>query len=194
MARLAEEVGAWIGGSMVSRNAAGRLVNRFWLFGPKRDTIIYDKAHLFAPMQEDRYLVAGDCRVRTQVGDFQAALSICFDLRFPEQYRLDAVSGADLFLVVAEWPAARSEAMRLFARARAAESQAFLALCNRAGTGHDGTVFGARSIVTAPTRAVLAEGGDTEQVVHVMLDREHVRLARSTLEVLGARRSGVDHD
>jgi omega-amidase len=191
--RAALDLQAWIGGSMISRNATAQLVNRFWLLPPDGGPpLVYDKAHLFAPMLEDRYLVAGARRERVTVGPFNAALSICFDLRFPEQYRLDAVAGADLFLVVSEWPAARADALRLFARARAAENQGFLALCNRAGTGADGTRFGGGSAVISPAGEVLAEAGDREQVLRVELDSAQARAARSALEVLGARRPGVD--
>jgi predicted amidohydrolase len=191
--RTADQSRVGIGGSMISRNAEGALVNRFWLVQPDREPVSYDKAHLFAPMQEDSYLAPGDRRVRAKVGPFQAALSICFDLRFPEQYRLDAVDGTDLFLVVAEWPAARAEALRLFARSRAAENQAYLALCNRVGAGADGTRFGGGSAVIAPNGDVLAEAGDQETVLRFDLDRSRVQAARSALEVLGVRRAGVDH-
>jgi predicted amidohydrolase len=191
---LSRELGAWIGGSMVSRNQAGRLVNRFWLCGPREgEPVAYDKAHLFPPMAEDTYLEAGRNRVRVEVGPFTAALSVCFDLRFPEQYRLDAVAGADLFLVVAEWPAARAETMRLLARARAAENQAYLVLCNRVGTGSDGTHFEGGSLVITPTGQVMAEGGMGEETLTAAIEAGAVRAARSTIEVLRVRRPGVDY-
>jgi predicted amidohydrolase len=194
LAQAAAGLRAWVGGSMISRNDASRLVNRFWLLPPDGGApMVYDKAHLFGPMQEDRYLAAGSRRERSPLGPFNAALSVCFDLRFPEQYRLDAVAGANLFLVVAEWPAARAEALRLFARARAAENQGFLLLCNRAGTGADGTRFGGGSAAISPSGEVLAEAGDGEQVLRAELDPAKVDAARSALEVLGARVPGVDH-
>jgi predicted amidohydrolase len=194
LGRASARLKAWVGGSMVSRNDAGELVNRFWLFGPEPTApVIYDKAHLFAPMQEDRYLAAGELRTRSDVGGFTGALSVCFDLRFPEQYRLDAVAGADLFLVVAEWPAARASTMRLLARARAAENQAFLVLSNRAGTGRDGTHFGGGSLIVAPSGDVLAEAGGAEQVIRADLDPGLPRAARASLAVLTARRPGVDY-
>jgi predicted amidohydrolase len=180
---------------MVSRDDEGRLVNRFWLFGPNGSPpITYDKAHLFEPMLEHRYLAPGCRRVRTTVGPFTASLTICFDLRFPEQYRLDATQGADLYLCVAEWPAERAEAMRLFARARAAENQAYLALCNRVGVARDGTRFGGASLVVAPDGSVVAEGGHSEEIVRAELDRAEITALRGRLKVLGARRANVDYD
>ncbi|HTS87903.1 MAG TPA: nitrilase-related carbon-nitrogen hydrolase [Gemmatimonadales bacterium] len=193
LASACDRLGAYIGGSMVTRNERGNLVNRFWLFSPTDSApVVYDKAHLFAPMEEHRYLEAGGCRVRTPVRGFTAALSVCFDLRFPEQYRLDAVAGAQLFLVVAEWPAQRAETMTLLARARAAENQAFLVLCNRVGTGGDGTRFGGGSLVVSPGGQVLVEGGETEQVLRTDLDIRAVHQARSSLTVLECRRPGID--
>jgi len=192
LAALARDTGAWIGGSMISVAGAG-LANRFWLFPPHDGApVTYDKAHLFAPMAEPVHLTAGTGRVAASVHGWPAALSICFDLRFPEMYRLDAVDGAALFLVVAAWPAERVAAMRLLARARAVENQAYLALCNRAGTAADGTVFGGGSLVVAPDGTTLADGREGEGVLTAVLEPDRVDATRAALPVLTARVPGVD--
>jgi predicted amidohydrolase len=193
LAALSAELGAVVGGSQIARNAQGRLVNRFFLFhADGRACTTYDKSHLFAPMREPGWLTPGDKRVRVRVGDWTAALSICFDLRFPEMYRLDAVDGADLFFIVAEWPAVRREALRALAVARAIENQAFVVLVNRTGEAADGTQFGGGSVVIGPDGSVRADAGDGEGVVVGRVDRESLHAMRSTLEVLGVRRAGVD--
>jgi omega-amidase len=189
---LARERQAWIGGSLVSETPRG-LVNRFWLFPPDgRPATTYDKVHLFGPMEEPAHLTAGTTRVTADVDGWRAGLSVCYDLRFPEMYRLDAVGGAILFLVVAEWPAARAATMRLLAQARAVENQAFLALCNRVGTASDGTVFGGGSLIVAPDGSVLGEGGATEEIVTAVLKAHRVEALRGSLPVLSGRVPGVD--
>lgn len=190
---LARERSATIGASLISATPAG-LTNRFWLLGPNGGApVTYDKAHLFAPMREDRHLVPGDRRVRTNVGRWYASLSICFDLRFPEMYRLDAVAGADLFLVVAEWPAERAATMRALAIARAIENQAYLALVNRVGrAATDGTEFGGGSLLVAPDGTLVADGGGSEGVVVGVAERGAPARARQGLPVLPLRRQGLD--
>ncbi len=194
---LADERGAWVGGSMIAGAAGGGLANRFHLAVPNGAPVLYDKAHLFPPMGEPGRLAAGASRVRTRVGRgaaaADAALSICFDLRFPEQYRLDALGGAELFACVAEWPHPRGETLRLLARARAAENQAWLALCNRAGPAADGTVFCGGSCVVAPDGTVVADAGEAEDAVVVAeIDVGEARRARAAFPVLPLRVAGVD--
>lgn len=200
---LADERGAWVGGSMIAEAPGGRLANRFHLFAPADARgagpalVTYDKAHLFPPMGEPGRLTGGTARVRACVGRGGAAadtaLSICFDLRFPEQYRLDAVAGATLFVCVAEWPHPRSATLRLLARARAAENQAWLALCNRVGPASDGTTFCGGSCVIAPDGAVVADAGEAVDVVTMAeVDVGAAHRARAGFAVLSLRVAGVD--
>ena len=189
---VSDERGAWVAGSMVSRRDDGRLANRLWLHGPRAAPVWYDKAHLFAPMDEPAHLAAGDRRVEHPVAGVPAALSICFDLRFPGMYRRSAVAGAELFVVASAWPHPRSETIRLLARARAAENQAYLALCNRAGAGADGTAFCGGSAVIGPDGAVIVDAGEAEGCVSATLELELVAAARARLAVLDRGVTTVD--
>lgn len=198
--RIADERGAVLGGSMIARRDDGALVNRFWLFAPNglpdagadAEPVWYDKAHLFAPMGEPEHLAAGDRRVRADVAGADVALSVCFDLRFPEMYRHDAADGAALFLVVSAWPHPRAETLRLLARARAVENQAALVLCNRAGSGADGTAFCGGSCVIAPDGSVVADAGEEETVLIAEVDVAAVSRLRQRFPVLTARAPAVD--
>lgn len=210
LGRLADARGAWVGGSMVAETPGGGLANRFHLVAPadaapndmpdrapNGAAVAYDKAHLFPPMGEPGRLTAGDRRVRAPVGRgagaAEAALSICFDLRFPAQYRRDAAAGATLFACVAAWPHPRGETLRLLARARAAENQAWLALCNRAGDGADGTAFCGGSCVVAPDGRVVADAGEAvDAVVVAEVDVGAAHRARAAFPVLSLEVGGVD--
>ena len=197
LARLAERRGAWVGGSMIAATEGGGLANRMYLLGPEGGRTAYDKAHLFPPMGEPERLTAGGRRAQACVGRGTAAartsLSVCFDLRFPEQYRRDAADGATLFACVAEWPHARGDVLRLLARARAVENQAWLALCNRAGPAADGTVFAGGSCVISPDGVVVVDAGETpDAVVVAEVDVAASLRARAAFPVLPLRRPGVD--
>lgn len=191
--RLSREWRAYMAGSMITRREDGCLVNRLWIVGPDaRDTGFYDKGHLFAPMAEDRYLAAGMSRVRHRLNDWTVSLSICFDLRFPEMYRRDAVDGAEFFLVVAEWPHPRCEILWTLARARAMENQAFLALCNRTGSSRDGTQFCGGSALFDPNGTLLADAGTREGVFVATVSREVVESVRASLPMLRLHNPEVD--
>ncbi|HYK09570.1 MAG TPA: nitrilase-related carbon-nitrogen hydrolase [Gemmatimonadales bacterium] len=184
---------AVIGGTLISENGSGGLSNRFWLVGTDGVLGCYDKAHLFAPMGEPAHLVPGNTRSRVPLASWTAALSICYDLRFPEMYRMDAVDGADLFLVPSEWPAERAGAMHALAMARAIENQSYLVLTNRVGVASDGTSFGGGSMIVAPDGTLIASAGAEPGVVTGTLEFDRIAAARGTLAHFARRRPGVDY-
>lgn len=192
MAAKAGSRNAWVGGSLITRRSDGALVNRFSLVSPAGATVFYDKGHLFAPLGEDTRLGAGKTRVRAPVEGWTAAMSICFDLRFPEQYRLDAVDGADLFLVVSEWPEPRCALFNCLVRARAIENQAVLAVSNRLGPAEGGLTYCGGSAVIAPDGTVLASAGQEECVAVAEVETSLVRDLRAALPVLPLRAEGLD--
>lgn len=191
--RIAGERDALIGGTLISLNSEKRLVNRFWLVGRDGALGHYDKSHLFQPMDEPRHLVPGGTRTRVAVAPWTAALSICYDLRFPEMYRRDALDGADLFLVACEWPVERSDAMRALAVARAIENQAYVALTNRVGVAADGARFGGGSLLVGPAGEIVVTAGDAAGVVTGTLAFDRIAEVRGPLTHFDARRPGVDY-
>ena len=189
----AEDRRAWIGGSMITRRENGALVNRLWLVHPDGSAPSrYDKAHLFEPMGEVGRLEPGEERVRAGIGEWNAGLSLCYDLRFPGMYRLDALDGADLFLVPSEWPAERHGVLELLARARAAENQAYLVLCNRAGADSGGAVFGGGSMVVDPAGDMVMRAGSGMESGVCRADHGRVRAVREAIPVLDRERQGID--
>jgi predicted amidohydrolase len=116
-----------------------------------------------------------------------AGLATCYDLRFPELFRQLLDAGSEIFLVPAAWPAARVDHWTLLGRARAVENQCVVVQCNTAGT-HSGLAMGGHSQVVGPTGAVLAEAGDSEEVLAVEVDFAEVAAYRKTFPVLADRR------
>jgi predicted amidohydrolase len=116
-----------------------------------------------------------------------AGLATCYDLRFPEQFRMLLDAGAQLVLVPAAWPAPRVEHWRLLGRARAIENQSFVVQCNTGGT-HAGVEMGGHSQVVSPAGEVLAEAGGGEEVLIVDLDPAEVTAWRQRFPVLADRR------
>lgn len=201
MAQAARDAGVVLhAGSVVERSPApgpeGRhLWNTSVVLGPDGERVaVYRKVHRFGFGEgEPQLMEAGEEVVVTDLpapaDALRAGLSTCYDLRFPELYRRQLDSGAELLLVPAAWPAARVEHWRLLLRARAVEDQVFVLGCNTAGT-HAGHEMGGRSAVVDPTGAVLAEAGTAEEVLSVELDTGAVAAARERFPVLRDRRLG----
>jgi omega-amidase len=187
MAALAREFGLHLAGSLLERHAGG-VSNTAVLYAPDGALLGgYRKIHLFRLMQEPRYLAPGDRTTLCPTPWGSTGLAICYDLRFPELFRVMALEGAVLFLVPAQWPVRRVEAWLLLARARAVENELIVAACNR--VGNDGqVVFPGRSCVVDPWGNALVEGDDQERLLIARADLREVRKARRYLTVYEDRR------
>jgi predicted amidohydrolase len=141
-------------------------------------------------MAEDHFLVPGDRLALAESPWGTAGLAICYDLRFPEQFRAYALAGARLALLCAEWPNPRLAHWQTLLRARAIENQFFVVACNRVGSSA-GTSFFGHSCVIDPWGEVLAEGGDGEELVTAVLDLHRVEEARARIAALADRRPEV---
>lgn len=183
---------ATVAGSLVSRREDGRLVNRFWWVSPSGNTGHYDKAHLFKPLREGEFLAAGSAPGRFTVHGWRVAASLCYDLRFPEQYRQDALDGAELFVVSSAWPEPRCAALRTLARARAMENQVWLVLCNRSGPSESGGSYCGQSMVVSPSGEIVVDCGSGVGQVTFAIGKEELGTSRHLFDSLGDRVSGVD--
>lgn len=196
MSALAASCGITLhAGSIVERLPSpgdeGRsLANTSLVFGPSGERLaLYRKIHRFGfGAGEPRLMEAGSSLASVVLpGGHQAALSTCYDLRFPELYRLQLDAGASLFVVPAAWPLPRVGAWTLLGRARAIENQCFLLACNSAGT-HADTTMGGHSQVVSPMGEVLALAAVDEEVLQVTIDLDEVARAREAFPVLADRR------
>jgi len=186
-ARMAQEFGLYVCGSLLERHAEG-VSNTSVLYAPDGALLAsYRKVHLFRLMQEQRYLVPGDHAVLCPTPWGPTALTICYDIRFPEFFRVSALAGAVLFLVPAQWPQRRIGAWTVLAQARAVENELFVAVCNRVGV-EGNILFPGRSAVVGPLGQVLVEGDDRGGLLVAQADLREVSKARRYLTVFEDRR------
>jgi len=142
--------------------------NEAVLFNPEgREVTRYAKLHPFRPGGEATE--AGTGPVIVPLGEFQLAPVICYDLRFPEDFRASVKRGANVFAVIASWPASRIEHWLTLLKARAIENQAYVIGANRCGADPNHTYPG-RSQIISPRGEVLADAGAGECVLPAMLD------------------------
>lgn len=196
MAAVARECGVLLhAGSIVERldspGPEGKsLANTSMVFAPDGERVaVYRKIHRFGfGSGEPKLMEAGAELVGLWLpGGQRAALSTCYDLRFPELYRRQLDSGAEVFIVPAAWPTPRVSAWSLLGRARAMENQCFVLACNTAGS-HAGIEMGGHSQIVSPTGEVLAEAGVEEEILDLTIDLADVGRAREKFPVLADRR------
>jgi deaminated glutathione amidase len=121
-------------------------------------------------------------------------LAICYDLRFPEIFRILAVRGALVFALPAAFtlPTTRDH-WEVLVRARAIESQAYVIAANQVGPhpgdrSKIGQHSGGRSMIVDPWGVVLAQVPDGEGYVVADLDFERQAQTRAQLPALANRR------
>ena len=116
-------------------------------------------------------------------------MTICYDLRFPELYRILALRGARVLVVPAAFtlPTTRDHWETLL-RARAIENQAFVIAANQIGENEPGRHSGGRSMIVDPWGVVLAQAGDSVGVIVAELDLARLDSIRESLPSLANRR------
>ncbi|MCX7012594.1 MAG: carbon-nitrogen family hydrolase [Candidatus Sumerlaeota bacterium] len=174
-------------GSFVERDK-GNLYNTSILLNPRGEiAATYRKIHLFGyQSKESKLLTRGSNVTVADLPWGKAGLATCYDLRFPEFFRLMMDRGATHFLVVSAWPLARLEAWKLFNRARAHENLAFLISCNCAGAS-EGVRFAGHSSIVDPMGVALAQGDENGGIVSHEVDFSRVDAARQEFPALTDR-------
>jgi predicted amidohydrolase len=186
-----------VGGS-ISERREGRekLSNTCVVFDPDGEiAAVYRKIHLFDVeaggfvYRESDAEEPGDEPVVAQVEGWPVGLTVCYDLRFPELYRVLALEGALLFTVPAHFTLyTGKDHWELLLRARAVENQCFVAAAAQIGETLPGRQSFGRSSIVDPWGIVLAQAADEETVIAAELDRTRLEVIRERFPALASRR------
>jgi predicted amidohydrolase len=189
---LAKELSAFVLGGY-GELADPRPANACSIFDPTGNEILhYRKMHPFSMAEEHLHYRAGEAVETVAVEGVRVTPLICYDLRFPEPFRLAAVE-TDLYCVVANWPEARRRHWSLLLRARAVENQAYVLGVNRVGSG-DGLVYTGDSALLDPMGdEVAAAVPGAEVVVPGEVDPSLVSGLRERFGFLRDRRREIYH-
>ena len=190
-----------VAGSLAERvDGAERGANTSVHVGPDgEDRAVYRKIHMFdvevggRTYRESEHEAPGDEVVGSELANGEGlGLTICYDLRFPELFRILAVRGATVVTV----PAAFTETTtrdhwEVLLRARAIEDQCFVVAANQIGEPAPGIRTGGRSMIVDPWGLVLAQAPDAETFVVAELDFDRLRRVRRKLPSLANRQAGA---
>jgi predicted amidohydrolase len=181
---LARRNRIWLQIGYAERGTDGRGRNCAAVLDPQGTIAgLYRKVHPFSYGREAQFYGGGDRAVIVACDGAGVAPMICYDLRFPELWRLAALAGAEVFTIGASWPAARRHHWRTLAIARAIENQAFVVAVNRVGRDPH-LQYGGGSIIVSPTGEILAEAADEPCVLHAELDLVALRRWRQEFPAL----------
>ena len=169
----------------------GKIANRGFLFGPDGKRICtYDKIHMFDVDLDNgeswRESAAYQPGKSAQVADLPFAklgFAICYDLRFPQLFRTEAMAGAEILTVPAAFTQQTGEAhWEVLLRARAIENGAFVIAAAQGGTHEDGRQTYGHSMIVSPWGKVLASAGNAgEALVLAEIDLAAVAACRAKI-------------
>ena len=185
----AKEHGIWVGGScpeVPPGSADDRPFNTFVLAGPGGEQHRYRKIHPFTYGKEHERFQPGTQLVTVDVEGLRISMFVCYDLRFADEFWQLAPT-TDVYLVPANWPAARRLHWQTLLQARAIENQAYVVGCNRVGDAPHLDYVGDSRIVS-PLGELLATAAGTESIVLADVDAATVADVRDQFRFLQDRR------
>jgi predicted amidohydrolase len=185
---LAKKTGMHIifGMPELSEKTQATVYNTAVFVGPKGLIGKYRKMYLptHSVFEEKRYFRSGyePAAFQTSLGNI--GLTICYDVFFPEVFRLTRLQGAQLIVCISASPAVRRNYFEILTSARALENTAFLAYVNLAGI-EDGLQFWGGSRLVCPTGDVVAKAKyDEEDFIICEVDFNDLRVAETFIPTL----------
>jgi predicted amidohydrolase len=159
---------------------------------------LYRKIHMFDVdvggnvYRESESQEAGDEIALFDTDGWRVGLTICYDVRFPELYRILALRGAQLVTVPAAFTLhTGKDHWELLLRARAVENQCYVLAAAEWGLGDDGRATYGRSMIVDPWGVVLACAPDEDGVVVADVSAERLQGIRAALPSLRNRVPGA---
>lgn len=197
LSRTSRELGIWLLGGTVPIETAdsGKILSASLLYDDQgRRAGRYDKMHMFRfdgggaeTYDESRTLEPGDGPVAVQSPFGKIALSVCYDVRFPELYR--SLGTFELMLVPSAFTVPTGSAhWETLLRARAIENQAYVVAPAQGGTHPGGRRTYGHSMIVDPWGEVLGVRAEGEGVVLAELDFDRIKDVRARLPALQNRR------
>jgi predicted amidohydrolase len=172
---LALELGIWLHiGSMPVLLDSRKIANRSFLFAPSGEIAArFDKIHMFdvalpngETYRESKNYQAGEQGVLARLPWGVLALTVCYDLRFPNLYRALTKAGADFLAIPSAFTKPTGDAhWHVLIRARAIENGAFVFAAAQAGKHESGRETYGHSLIVSPWGEILAEGGIHPSVI-----------------------------
>ena len=198
----ARELGLWlVGGTLPLRSPdPQRVLNSCCVYAPDgAPAARYDKIHLFRferesggvreSYDEGRAILAGTGPVACDADGLRVGLSVCYDLRFPELYRVLMAPPCDLLCVPSAFTYTTGQAhWELLLRARAVENQCYVLAPAQGGRHENGRRTWGHSMIVDPWGEVLAVRPEGEGVVLAELDVARIAEVRAQLPALTHRR------
>lgn len=184
--------GIWlVGGTVFIHARAGRVAAACLLFNAEGERVArYDKIHLFdadlgeksEQHNESRSTQPGDQVLVVDTPFGRLGFAVCYDLRFPELFRILQQQGAEILLIPSAFTAITGKAhWEVLTRARAIENLCYVIAANQGGYHSNGRETYGDSMIVDPWGQVLARQAKGSGVILAPVDLNRIQTVRKTL-------------
>lgn len=200
ISKKARENGVYIICGIYEKAGNNRAFNTSVAVDPDGNIIdTYSKSHLFdidvpgtITYLESANVVPGNKIVNFKVNDFICGMTVCYDLRFPELFRIMALNGAEVFIM----PCAFTRATGQFhwdplVKARAIENQTFVIASNQIGKHPNNIISYGNSMIIDPWGRELAHASDNDNIITAELDFNILDTVRREMPLFSQRRKDL---
>jgi len=184
MKKIAASKKIILAGSIIIEEEQNYFNRLIWML-PNGQFGYYDKRHLFAYGEEDKYYKAGTKRLIASVNGWKVNLMVCYDLRFPVWSRQQLEDGSfeyDVLVYVANWPQKRNTAWKSLLRARAIENQCYVIGVNRVGNDGNNIYHSGDSMIIDPLGEILYQKTEEEDIYTTQLNKETLNEVRDKFQ------------
>jgi len=194
----ARQHGVYLHAGSIHEQVAGdpRVRNTTVVIAPDGEIVArYSKIHMFdvaleggEAYRESSVVAPGDEIVTFDMDGVTVGLAICYDLRFPELFRILALRGAEVVVLPAAFTMRTGkDHWEVLIRARAIENQVFMLAPGQHGTYDDAHWCFGRSTIVDPWGVVLATAQDADTVITATLDMGRLTAVRRQVPSLANR-------
>jgi len=177
----------------------GKIYNSCFIFDRKGQILdVHRKMHLFdvdipdIEFKESETITAGNRLTVVETDPIKIGVAICYDMRFPELFRLMALKNADLMVVPGAFNMTTGPAhWKTTVRARAIDNQTYVAAVSSASNKYLSYVAYGHSIIADPWGKVIGEAGYGEEIIYATIDIHYLKDVREELPLMKNRRTDI---
>ena len=195
----AKDHGVYLVAGSIPELLDGKIYNSCFIFDRKGQIIdVHRKMHLFdvdipdIEFKESDTITPGNRVTVVDTDPIKIGVAICYDMRFPELFRLMALKGADIMVVPGAFNMTTGPAhWKTTVRARAIDNQTYVAAVSPARNTNLSYVAYGHSIIVDPWGKVIGEAGYGEQIICATIDISYLKNVREELPLLKNRRTDI---
>ncbi len=200
LSQLSKGHNIFIAAGTIPEKARGKIYNTSFIFDREGNVAAkYSKAHLFdidipgsITFKESDVLTPGKGIAIFDMGLCKVGVAICYDVRFPEFFKLMALRDVKLIVVPASFNMVTGPVhWELLMRCRAVDNQVYIAAASTARDTGLSYVSYANSMVADPWGTVTARAGEGEEIIYADIDLQAVGRIRDELPLLKNRRTDI---